>query len=405
MVTASTPESNALARMKMIATGLLICFAIIFIISKFFEKQYPFLSYLTAFAEASMIGGLADWFAVTALFQHPLGLPIPHTNLIEKRKDNIAKGLSNFIYKNFLTKEKLEKKFTELSKEIIAYIRKSENSLFFKEIIASYPDKIEFEDEKLKIFVAQQAHEYFKTVDLSKVGYTVVDSLVHRGNHQQLFDKILEESVDIVQNQENVKYVYSKIDKKAFFFNFGIKKYTEKLFEGVANLLNEVKENPDHQLRVKLDEKLQEFTQNIEQRKFDAQLEEIKSEIFSSQSYQDFINHLWFDIKDKTLDYIKNQNANNENFSQDISKFVAKQLESEYINHVFEKWIVNNITTLIEANEDNIKKYIENTIMSWSNTSVILEQYLGKDLQYIRINGSLVGGVIGLILHIVKELL
>lgn len=396
----SKQQVNDLQRMKLIASLLLVFFAILFFIANYFESRYSCMPYIRAFAEASLVGGLADWFAVVALFKHPLSIPIPHTNLIEKKKESIAANLAAFIYNNFLAKDKLRDKLHTASKDLTQYIRQSNESDLFNKLINYYPKKFELEDEDLKKFITQQANAFFQNIDLSDFTAKVLNVLTKNGEHQKLLNEILKQLNEIITNKENIDFVYTKV-KDASRFAIGTENYTKGLFAFLEELIDDIHQNPEHDIRQKFNDKIKVYMVDLTHQKYQVRFVEIKESILQSSSYKSFIDSLWINIKEKILLYIKQQ-KNDHILAGDLSNFINKQFQDEYVNFIFESWIVDNLTKLIENKKDEIEHYVKDTVMSWPNTSLMLEQYLGKDLQYIRINGSLVGGIIGLIIHLLS---
>jgi len=393
-------ENKDLVKMKLIATSILVFFAIIFIVSLNLEHRFGFFGYLRAFSEASMIGGLADWFAVVALFKYPLGLPFPHTNLINRNKKEIAKNLSHFIYLEFLSKEKITNKLRSVSEKAINYIKNSNNSDLFGKLMDYYPKKIVFDDAEIKQFVTNQTDSFFKKIDLSLLFSSILNILSKNNEHQKVFDEILHQSIGQLTDKENIGYIYRKLDEKTKFYHVGVETYTEKMFEVVIELLNEIKDNPEHELRNRLDDKIKVQIVDLVHKKHQPKLDDLKNDILSSDSYKDFIDNLWVEIKEKIILYLKEQKTTQKSELADgLNEFINSQLEDNYIQYIFENWIVNNISSLVESEKETIEKYIMETVSSWPNISETLENYIGKDLQYIRINGTIVGGLIGLLLY------
>lgn len=393
-------DITELSRMKIIATSLLGVFLVIFFVASYFEQRHAIFGYIKAFAEASLVGGLADWFAVAALFRHPLGLPVPHTNLIEKKKETIAKSVAGFIYDNFLSKEKLEAKLRSASQKITEYIKKSGKSDVFEKLMKYYPKKIEINDTDIKPVITEQADAFFKSIDFSELSSKMLDVLAKNREHQQLLNEALKQAGEILSNPDITDFVAHKIDKKAKWYAVGIETYTKNFFKFINELLESIQQNPEHEIRRKLDEKIKIYIVDLAHKKYKEKFDRIKNGILESSSYHDFVENLWTTIR-KKLAQSFSSDKDHKQLTENLSKFITEQLYDEYVNFVFESWIVENLTKLIENQRDDIEEYIKQTVMDWPNASIMIERYLGKDLQYIRINGSLVGGIIGLLIYVI----
>jgi uncharacterized membrane-anchored protein YjiN (DUF445 family) len=246
--------------MKSVALGLLLAATVLFVVARAFESGHPWLGYVAAFAEASMVGALADWFAVTALFKRPLGLPIPHTAIIPNRKDDIGRGLGTFVETNFLTAEVVGEKLraTPISARLGSWLAQPANAAKVGEqagtVVASVVGALR--DEEIQDAIEQSISSRLRATPVGPPLGRVLDIAVADDRHQQLLSVVLHRVAEVLHDsraalrarldQESPWWVPQPLDDRIF----------AKLFEVMQRLLHEVADNPSHELRVSFDERV-----------------------------------------------------------------------------------------------------------------------------------------------------
>lgn len=403
----------ALQKMKNLATGLFIVMAIVFIIAKIFEKQFHWVSYVRAFGEAAMVGALADWFAVTALFRHPLGLPIPHTAIIPKSKDRIGIGLGNFISRNFLRPEQVSRRLEniDLSKTIIDFLMNEEKKIKLSQSIASTIPRIFalLKDGPIMEWLENLAKEKFKNTDLANILANGLSLLIKNKRHIPIIDLII----------FHADLALSKYEPK---FRENVTKNTNwlpKLFsvdETAANSLllslrqslEEAAKDKNHSLRNSIDEALIHFENNLRNdNELRQQIKSWQNEFSQNETISNFIRNIWSQIKQGLTNNYDSQkdnitNALTRGFGE-IANALQDNIElSNSVNNKLKEWAVE----IAAAQGDSVGKMVADTIKGWDVATVVtqIETAVGKDLQYIRINGTVIGGLVGLLIHIFSDL-
>lgn len=405
---------NALKRMKNLATGLFLLMAIIFIIAKIFEQNYSWVSYLRAFSEAAMVGALADWFAVTALFRHPLGLPIPHTAIIPKSKDRIGTGLGNFISRNFLQPEQVSRRLENinLSKSIIDFLNDEQKKQKLSQSIASTIPRIFalLKDGPIMEWLENLAKDKFKNLDLPTMLANGLSILIKNKRHIPIIDLIIfhadlalskyepEFRNKVTQNTNWLPKLFS-VDETA----------ANSLLSGLKQSLDDAAKDKTHSLRKSIDDALVHFEANLRndfelrQQITNWQLEFSQNEIVSI-----FMRNIWADIK-SNLTINNNDQQNNianalsRGFGEITNALQNNEELSNSVNSKLKEWAIE----LASAQGDGVGKMVADTIKSWDANTVVtqIETAVGRDLQYIRINGTVIGGLVGLLIHIFSELI
>ncbi len=402
-----------LRRTKIIATALLLLATLIFVAASLFEELYPWVGFVRATAEAAMVGAIADWFAVTALFRHPLGVPIPHTAIIPRRKDSLAHSFGEFVQSNFLSEDVIAERLKKagVARTAAAWLGQPGNSQAVAEFVtvALRGGLQVVKDEDVQELIEQSLIAQARSVQVAPLTGNLLSVLVG-GNRQQdlrygvvrLITNLLEENREVIQayiSSESPWWLPKAIDKKIY----------ERFVGSIEETLREARENPEHPFHQKFNELLQNF---IDQLKTSpevlAQGEAWKEEFLASPLVQEFSSSLWIDIKSWLLDHSSDQNSKlRETIGGGIVRLAAGLAQDELLQAKVNRWAENAAGYLIRTYGDEVGQLITQTIIGWDAeaTSRKIELQVGKDLQFIRINGTLVGGLVGLLIHTVAVLL
>jgi uncharacterized membrane-anchored protein YjiN (DUF445 family) len=404
-------QRRALSKMKVIATSMLIAMAAIFIVSKCLERTYPFLAVIAAFSEAAMVGALADWFAVTALFRHPLNIPIPHTAIIPRNKEKFGNNLARFIRNNFLSREAVDQKLRTidfagwitqaLSDEANAKIIADKTSTYLQNAIEK------LDDNELRVFVSETFQGNVKSVRILPFFGSVLESFTEENRHQEvlnealaIIEEMLEENKLIIQEKmrkENPWWMPDFVDDVIF----------NRIIGKVKETLENVRNDRKHEIRDHFNNAVHRFINNLkESESFSVRAEQMKNEFLGNQKVKEHFQNLWSEIKAKIVDELKRPESQ-----------VRKQIETGIVtfgrnlannNHMQERinaWLHDSILNLTNRYSDSIITIISDTVRKWDaeKTSRRIELYVGKDLQWIRINGTLVGGLVGLLIYLLSQ--
>ncbi len=331
-------DKKELLKMKRIATGLLIVMAILFFISSGFLWLHPAVSYIRAFAEAGMVGALADWFAVVALFKHPLGLPIPHTNLIRKNQASIGRGLGRFVTDNFLSKQTLTEKlenwhFVEGS---LLWLKEEENAHFVtKQITQFLPELIYSLDEnEMNQILKKQVHDFLDKIDLAYLGSEVLNYVVAKEEHQKFLLKIIQQLSEYLKDPQNLKWVYTKVrDKSPKIIPTSIDDmYTKAFIEAIIEWIENIKKDPKHPIREEFQKISLELIfklKNSEELKNKSEI--LKQDFMQNTIFQNYTSRIWTFIKDLIMkDLTSKDSVLKSHIYNSIVSFANKTLKDKY---------------------------------------------------------------------------
>ncbi len=405
-------SKKELLKMKRVATGLLIGMAILFFITSGFLWLHPVVEYIRAFAEAGMVGALADWFAVVALFKHPLGLPIPHTNLIRKNQASIGRNLGRFVTDNFLSKETLNEKlenwhFLEGS---LIWLKEEANAQFItKQITQFLPELIYSLDEvEMNEILKKQVHDFLDGVDLAYLGSEILNYVVAKNEHQKFLLKIIQQLSEYLKDPQNLKWIYTKVrDKSPKIIPSSIDDmYTKAFIEAIIEWIENIKKDSKHPIREEFQKVSLELIfklKNSEELKNKSEL--LKQDFMQNAIVQNYTSRIWTFIKDLIMkDLTSKESVLKVHIYNSIIAFANRTLADKDNILKIENWLKDKIISIIQVNKQWFADYISHTVSNWNeDVSDKIELQVGRDLQFIRINGTLVGGTVGLLIHIAEK--
>jgi len=397
--------------------------AVLFVVARS-QKGHGAWEWLAAFAEAAMVGALADWFAVVALFRHPLGVPIPHTAIIKNKKDVIAGNLANFIRDKFLASDTLIAKLREYNsaEHLAVYLMSKENAAgLAKGVTRVLADSLDFvDDERVQQLLRAALSNRIENFDLSASAGAILDTLRKDNRHQIVLDDLLNRFAAWLATDEAQTRLASAIDTmctkeypllSAFIPNRGqfSKGAGEKVAKRINAFIQEVNADPAHEVRYKFDNAVTEFILRLKSDPvLRTKIEAIKLEVVNDQFIADYVKSIGNDLKSWLSNDLQQPHSK---VQEKISAAVAglgntlaqNRGLKESLNEHMEKLLVHYGDTLRTA----IAGHISGTVQKWDNDDYAseIELSIGSDLQFIRMNGTLVGGVIGLLLHAVSLLL
>jgi uncharacterized membrane-anchored protein YjiN (DUF445 family) len=400
--------------MKVVATGLLVAMAGVFALSRAFEPHYPWLGYVKAFAEAAMVGGLADWFAVTALFRHPLGLPIPHTAIIPRNKDRIGEALATFLKENFLIPAVVARRMQRLDVAAAAgrflqtpagqgtRIRAGASRL-----IADVFESLD--DERLGGIVKGAISSRLRTTEVSPLLGHALASAINEDRHVPMLEAAIRWMARALDANEQL--IREMVHKKA---NWALKlagldaKLADAIIDGLRKLTAEMSTDPAHPVRVKVEEALVQLANDLQTRpETQARVEAIKEQLLDNRSVALWLDTLWQRGREAIVRAARNPDAVLAGKLGEILKSMGGTLEKDArIRAAINQFVRRAVVGMAASYGGSIVKLVSETVRGWDARTVTarLEAAVGRDLQYIRINGTLVGGLVGLILHVIDTL-
>ncbi|MGZ3236575.1 MAG: DUF445 domain-containing protein [Burkholderiaceae bacterium] len=382
---------------------------IIFVVTKFLESRYGYLAFIRAFAEAAMIGALADWFAVTALFKQPFGLPIPHTAIIQRNKDRIGEGIANFLEHNFMTREVMTEEFGQIdfAGSAVAWLDHPENSrALAKQIVSGIPMLLRMtEDEDVSRFMQQRMTDGLNNMRFAPFLSEILSVLAADRKHQELFDHL----VMMVSNalERNRPFIRQRVhDRSPIWIPRAIDEiFVEKLIAEVQMVLNEMmQENSEWR------DRFQQATENLignlrDNPEFEEKISSVIHGTLDHPLFREYAHRVWNDIKDRLLaDANSEESVAVARLDQVIRAFSHALEQNPVVRNKLNNWIQTFAAETIVHRRGFIAGLVERVIQRWDGETLArkFEIYVGKDLQYIRINGTLVGGLVGLLLYAVS---
>jgi uncharacterized membrane-anchored protein YjiN (DUF445 family) len=408
------PAQPGAQGMKVVATGLLVVMAAVFAATRAFQAQYPELSYVKAFAEAAMVGGLADWFAVTALFRHPLGLPIPHTAIIPRNKDRIGEALANFLKENFLVPAVVARRMQRLDVAGAAgrflqtpagegtRIRAGASRL-----IADIFESLD--DERLGGLVKGAVSTRLRKMEVSPLLGHALASAINEERHVPMLEAAIRWTARALDANEQL--IREMVRKKA---NWVLKlagldeKLADAIIDGLRKLTAEMSTDPAHPVRVKVEEALAQLANDLQTRaETRDRVEAIKEQLLDNKSVSLWLDALWQRGREAIIKAARNPDAVLAGKLGEILKSMGTTLEKDArIHAAINQFARRAVVGMAASYGSSMVKLVSETVRSWNAQTVTnrLEAAVGRDLQYIRINGTLVGGLVGLFLHVIDSL-
>jgi uncharacterized membrane-anchored protein YjiN (DUF445 family) len=408
------PAQPGAQGMKVVATGLLVVMAGVFVAARAFEARYPWLSYVKAFAEAAMVGGLADWFAVTALFRHPLGLPIPHTAIIPRNKDRIGEALARFLQENFLIPRVVARRMQKLDVAGVTgrflqtpagqgtRIRAGASRL-----IADMFESLD--DERLGGIVKSAISSRLRRSEISPLLGHALASAINEDRHVPMLEAAIRWMARALDANEPL--IREMVHKKA---NWALKlagldaKLADAIIDGLKKLTVEMSTDPAHPVRVKVEEALAQLANDLQTRpETRERVEAIKEQLLDNRSVSLWLDTLWQKGREAIVKAARNPDAVLAGKLGEVLKSMGVTLESDpRIRIALNRFARRAIVGMAASYGSSIVKLVSETVRSWDARTVTnrLEAAVGRDLQYIRINGTLVGGLVGLILHVLDTI-
>jgi uncharacterized membrane-anchored protein YjiN (DUF445 family) len=408
------PAQPGAQGMKAVATGLLIFMAIVFAASRAVEARYPALAYVKAFAEAAMVGGLADWFAVTALFRHPLGVPIPHTAIIPRNKDRIGEALANFIRENFLIPAVVARRMRKLDVAAAAgrflqtpagqgtRIRAGASRL-----IADLFESLD--DERLGGIVKGAIASRLRRAEVAALLGHALASAINEDRHVPMLEAAIRWTARALDANEPL--IRAMVRKKA---NWVLKlagldeKLANAIIDGLRKLTAEMSTDPAHPVRVKVEEALAQLANDLQTRpETRERVEAIKEQLLDNRSVSLWLDTLWQKGREAVISAARNPDAVLAGKLGEVLKSMGGTLEKDpRIRAAINQFARRAVVGMAASYGSAIVTLVSETIRGWDARTVTerLEAAVGRDLQYIRINGTIVGGLVGLVLHVLDAL-
>jgi len=405
-------KAAALRRMKNIALGLLIAMAVIFCFAFALQQHYPWLQYVRAAAEGGMVGALADWFAVTALFKYPMGLKIPHTAIIPNRKDEIGASLGEFVETNFLSEEVVSKKLanTAIAQKAGAWLAKPESA----QRVATEGAAVlrgamaVLNDDDVQDVIESLVRKHVVDPPWGPPIGKLAERIFKDGHHHALVDLLVDRSTSWIRaNHETITgLVADRSPSWVPQFVDGL--VGDKIYTEFYKFARAVQDDPNHEVRLKLDAYLKDLAQELQHDPvMIAKAESIKAQVLGDPEVRELAGSAWSAIKSALSQAVEDPDSElRRKFAAAVQDFGSRLVEDPELAAKANKWIADAAGYLVGTYKHEITSLITETVERWdaAETSQKIELQVGKDLQFIRINGTVVGSLAGLAIFTVATL-
>lgn len=429
-MTHSDEAARKLRKVRTIATLLLVTAAVVFVLASLNVARYPWLAYVKAFAEAAMVGALADWFAVVALFRHPLGLPIPHTAILPRNQARIAKSLGQFIENNFLEQKAIAKKvyYLEPSRKFLDWLANIEHqALVAPFVVKQIPTLMQaIKPEQMSLFLGQLLKQQYDGKSLGHTLSQMLRMVQSYGYHQIFFIGLLEQIRAWLRHEETRQLLEDNINSWAAKVKKDNPSSWDKLvaaFKGSAvdmvdgwvarkvldwadNYCEEVINDDSHAMRAGVERKMNQLIWALEFSPImHKRLNQAKDGLINSDAVQQFIQHSWLSLQNwSASDAVKSDSMLMQQVLKMMNQMLIQGAAQPEVLRRFDAQISLWVREAVGQYKSKVADYVAEKVKSWDSQELVqkLELSVGKDLQYIRINGTLVGGLVGLVIYVVS---
>ncbi len=409
-------KARQYAIMRRRATALLGVFALLFVAVTVVMRLYPGLSpfwmgLLRATAEAAMVGGVADWFAVTALFRHPMGIPIPHTAIVAQRKDRIGRSLGNFVGNNFLAREVIARQLhgMRLGERAARWLSEPEHQARVARAIASGVARAAdaIPDAELRVSVQDTVVHQLRRVHVAPLLGDVLALATTDDRHQDFLDRLVKLVTRIVE--DNKELIRVRIAEESPWWVPGAidDKLYQKIVAGIERTLAEVAADDAHPLRGQFDKALRDFVEKLHTSpETIARAEAMKERLLDHPAVAELTDALLGAARTSLARYAGPDSPSPEPLERALGAIAERVVGNEALLHDVDESLERLVLGVVDQYRPEVAELIARTVEGWdaSDASAKIEVQIGRDLQFIRINGTLVGGLVGMLLYLVSVL-
>lgn len=405
-----------LRRIKLVAGLVLACSLVLFVIAKWLLNVHPIFGFIAAFAEAATIGGLADWYAIVALFRRPLGLPIPHTAIIPSNQNRIADKLGEFIESHFLDTAPVAAKLREVDfgSYISDWLRDRKRSADLSRfVLRLLPEAMSAtESSGLTAFLGRRITSQLQAIDLAPLAAGTLRALVEQGRHKGLLDDLLRIVHQSLTEPETLAILRERIraELPTLLKLYRADKFVlNKIVASAGAFFEEVRNDPDHPFRGEFDRMLLTFVGRLgNDPALSGWIGDLKRDLLARPELADLIRNVWSNAQ---VFIARSASGESQVLGHHLTGMFVKTGELLATDHELRGEINEGMVTVlgrfIAEQKSGVSGFISSQVKSWNMGQLIslIELNIGPDLQYIRFNGSLIGGLAGLALYTAEYLL
>jgi len=396
--------------MRLVATGLLLAMAAAFLLIRQFAGPHPAWGYAMAFTEAAMVGGLADWFAVTALFRRPLGLPIPHTAIIPENKDRIAETMAAFLRDNFLTPQVVARRLRAMNiagaaGAFLADPDRGRQSRIRSGAANLFADILQSLDpERLGGLVKSGLRNMLERVDAAPLLGQLLTAAIADKRHLPVIESLIRwAGVTLEGNEPLIRSIIHERANTLVRWTGLDERLANAIIDGLYRLLAESMVDPDHPLRRKIQEGLDTLADRLlHDPKMQARVEEMKAELLANPAMGRWLDGMWERLRGAMLNAARDPGAAlPSQFAASVGELGQALQDDQRLQFLVNRFARRTVVGISTRYGDEIVRLVSETVKRWDAGTVTarIEGAVGRDLQFIRINGTVVGGLVGVAIH------
>ncbi|NJQ07623.1 DUF445 domain-containing protein [Streptomyces lonarensis] len=404
-------KQRGLRRMKAVATGLLVLVAVVYALATWAESRGAgaWAGYVASAAEAGMVGALADWFAVTALFRHPLGIPVPHTAIIPTKKDQLGRSLGDFVGENFLSEEVVREKLgsVEMSRRVGEWLAKPANA---DRVTAELATALRgglgvLKDSDIQSIIGEAVTRRAQTTEISPVLGRLLEQTVSGGGHHSAVDLACAKAHDWLIEHRDAVMTAIEGGAPGWTPRFVDRRVGERVYRELLRFATDIRDQPDHPARGALDRFLHDLAAQLQHDPATrARVERLKADLVRRDEVQDLITSAWHSLRDMLLAAAEDERSALRIRARAAVLAAGERLGTDArLRAKFDGWAADAAVYVVNGYRREITSLITDTVANWDarHTSRKIELHIGRDLQFIRLNGTIIGALAGLVIHTV----
>ncbi|WP_170970646.1 DUF445 domain-containing protein [Streptomyces zhaozhouensis] len=409
LTAADEAKRRGLRRMKAVATGLLVVVAVVYALATWAEHSGAgaWAGYVAAAAEAGMVGALADWFAVTALFRRPLGLPIPHTAIIPTKKDQLGQSLGEFVGENFLSEQVVKDKLrsVELSRRLGDWLAVPDNA---DRVTAELATAVRgglrvLRDADVQAVLSESITRRAEAQEIAPTLGRLLERTIADEGHRRLVDLLLEAAQGWLTTHRDAVLDAVAGGSPGWTPRFVDRRVGERVYRELLRFVTEAKDQPDHPARETVDRFLADFAQQLQHDpETRERVERVKNDLLNRPAVQDLIASAWGALRAMIL-----ASAEDERSALRLRARAAvlgtggRLVSDDRLRAKLDGWVADATVHVVSGYRAQITSLITDTVAAWDapTTSRKIELHIGRDLQFIRLNGTVIGALAGLVIH------
>jgi uncharacterized membrane-anchored protein YjiN (DUF445 family) len=403
-----------LRRMKLVATGLIALAAVVYVVAVRWEDAGgpAWVGYLAAAAEAGMIGGLADWFAVTALFRHPLRIPIPHTAIIPRKKDQLGESLSTFVGDNFLQADSVRSRVgaVDVAPRLGQWLAQPANAeRVSAEVTAWARGALQvLDDRRIRASVEFAVMRRLATMDVSQPLGALLGQVVADGAHRGLVDVIVDRTwLWLRDNRGTVLRVVAG-QAPGWSPRFVDDLVATRIYDEIMRVATAVRADPEHEIRATFDRLLANLAVDLQHDpQTIARVERARDGLLTHPQSGELLDHLWSTARQSIVDLVDDTDSGlRPQISDQLVRLGDSLQQDPELAATVNRWVADSVVHVVTTYRGDVTAVISETVRAWDaeETSARIELYVGRDLQFIRINGFVVGALVGVVIHALTQL-